>query len=65
MGLFAPGKKYVFYYDRRGKRLDQPAYDAFSIAAEETEQGIEATVTLPESARKMRSLDITYWSTCW
>jgi hypothetical protein len=63
--LFAPGKKWVNYYDGRGKRLDRPAGGSFRIETEETADGVDVTVTLHRAARSMRSLDVNYYSTSW
>lgn len=63
--LSLPGKKWVQYFDARGKWLEGPAAGAFRFEAEETIRGLDVKVTLPAGARSMRRLDVRYFSTCW
>jgi hypothetical protein len=62
---FVPGKKWVNYYDDRGKWLGQSTDKAFQIETVETADGLEVKVTLPKPARSMRRLQVRYWSTFW
>jgi hypothetical protein len=63
--LCGDNKKYVNYYDERGKRLEHPTDRAFRFDAEETTHAVNVRVTLPRWARSMRTLDVLYYSTFW
>jgi hypothetical protein len=63
--LFVPDKKWVNYYDAKGKYLDGPAAGSFRIETEETADGLDLNVTLPGSALSARHWDVHYYSTAW
>jgi hypothetical protein len=62
---FVPGKKWVTYYDERGKELDQPEGVTFRFEAVQTEYGVDVKVTLPQEARSIKRIDVNYWATAW
>jgi hypothetical protein len=63
---FVPGKKWVNYYDDKGKWLEHSTDKAFQIETKETaDGGLEVKVTMPAPARSVRRLELKYWSTCW
>jgi hypothetical protein len=63
--LFVPDKKWVNYYDAKGKCLDGPAARAFRIETAETADGVDVKVTPPGSALSVRHWDVRYYSTAW
>lgn len=60
-----PKEKGVRFYDERGNHLDQPIENAFRIETEETGEGLSVKVKLPEQARSMRGMTISYYTFSW
>ena len=58
-------EKQVDFYDERGKHLDHWIEGAFRIESEGTAEGLMMKVNLPERARSMRGMTITYFNFGW